>query len=189
MRRHDGFYFRAALGLGGLIGSNRYASSAIAGSSSLEFDSSGLAIVSELAFGGSPAPGLVIGGGSYGASIGKTRYISDGIEVEDEASAVSVIGPFIDFYPDPEAGLHLQLAPGLGLISAVEGDFVAEDLGGLGFGFMAGVGYEFWISEQWSIGALARVLYANATLLNADGNERFDVQAIVPGLLFAVTYH
>jgi hypothetical protein len=43
-------------------------------------------------------------------------------------------------YPDRSSGFHFQLAPGLGAISFVEGDFISEDLGGLGFGVMAGAG-------------------------------------------------
>ncbi|HVJ14234.1 MAG TPA: EB domain-containing protein, partial [Polyangiaceae bacterium] len=142
---HDGFYFRGALGVGALFGSNSTVNGALLVASAGDFDSSGIAVLSELALGGSPLPGLVIGGGSYGASVPSTSYEVAGSEIEGGTSAVSVLGPFIDIYPDPSAGLHLQFAPGLGAMNVNEGDFASDTIGGLGFGFMAGAGYEFWI--------------------------------------------
>ena len=189
MHLHDGFYFRGALGVGALFGSNSTVNGALLVASAGDFDSSGIAVLSELAFGGSPLPGLVIGGGSYGASVPSTSYEVAGSEIEGGTSAVSVLGPFIDIYPDPSAGLHLQFAPGLGAMNVNEGDFASDTIGGLGFGFMAGAGYEFWIGEQWSIGGLARVLYARATIEDQYGHGQFEAQAILPGVLFTATYH
>ena len=71
MRTHDGFYFRFAIGAGVLSGT-------ASDDSETELDTTGTAILTEIAFGGSPAPGVVIGGGSYDANIPGTTYTFDG---------------------------------------------------------------------------------------------------------------
>ncbi len=190
---HDGFYFRAGLGFGGLIGKVEPDVD-----TDLEGKTSGFSVLSELAFGGTPIPGLVIGGGIYSANTPTTSYeLEEGgaeITADGAGTTVGVIGPFVDVYPNPELGLHFQGAVGFGVITADEADddlaFPPDKYSGVGLGLMVGGGYEVFVADQWSIGGVARVVYANANL-KSDSDDFVDVKAhaLVPGALFTVTYH
>ena len=192
---HDGFYFRVGLGFGGLVGKVEPDVE-----SDLEGKTSGFSVLSELAFGGTPIPGLVIGGGIYSANTPATSYeLEEGdaaITIEGKGTTVGVIGPFVDVYPNPELGLHFQGAVGFGVLTADESDddddlaFPPDKYSGVGLGLMVGGGYEVFVADQWSIGGVVRVLYANATM-KSDSDDFVDVKAhaLVPGALFTVTYH
>jgi hypothetical protein len=190
VERHDGFYLRAALGLGKLFGKSEPDVD-----SDLEFSVSGLAGLFELALGGTPAPGIVIGGGIFTSSVSETSYEIDvdgeSEEFEASGSTVGLLGPFIDVYPNPEHGFHVQGSIGFGVITADEDDeYLFDNYGGVGLGLMAGIGYEAWVADQWSLGGLIRVIYANATM-TAENDDFPDMNAsmLVPGILFTATYH
>ncbi len=66
---------------------------------------------------------------------------------------VSGTGPFVDYYLDPAGGLHLQA----GLLFAagyLDGSGERPGKVGLGFGGMAGVGYDLFVADEWSLGGL-----------------------------------
>jgi hypothetical protein len=190
VERHDGFYLRAALGIGRLFGKVE------PDDGDFEVSASGLAGLFELALGGTPAPGVVIGGGIFTSSVSETTYESDldgeSEEVDAQGVTVGLLGPFVDIYPNPEQGFHFQGGVGFGVITADEDDetFPPVNYGGVGLGLMAGVGYEAWVADQWSLGGLIRVIYANATLTaEEDEYEDMSARAFVPGILFTATYH
>lgn len=60
---------------------------------------------------------------------------------------------------------------------------------GGGIGLMGGVGYEGWIAEQWSMGGTFRVTYTSARSKAREGEDEIEASAVVPGVLFAITYH
>ena len=180
----------------------------------IEFKTSGVAVQTELAIGGTVAPGLVIGVGSYGAGMISPKgedfettgalegSAPDDLEGEWDSITLNVLGPFIDYYFDPLQGTHLQFAIGYATLAVSDGEFKSDDMGlsidldeddGSGFGAMAGIGYETWAGEQWSIGGLARVLVANPTIEGEVPGEDVDADwkstLIVPGVLFTATYH
>jgi len=156
-----------ALGVGGLSGSFHADVP-----SATDNDLSGVAVLDELAFGGTPSPGVVIGGGIYGSTTPSPKATVAGIDFNMGAVGAGVVGPFIDIYPNPARGLHLEAAFGLAVLTASKGDlqricdsfsceniiFPGDDYVGTGFGFVGGIGYEGWVGEQWSIGGLARSL-------------------------------
>ncbi|MDQ2647413.1 MAG: hypothetical protein M3020_26660, partial [Myxococcota bacterium] len=193
---HDGFYFRAGLGLGGLIGKLTPDVE-----DSLDISVGGFSFLSELAFGGTVGSGVVIGGGIYTANTQKTTYEVDAagatVSFDGGSTTVGVLGPFVDVYPNPEMGLHFGGALGFGVITAEEGDedddgfaFPPTKYAGGGFGLMLQGGYEVFVADQWSIGGAARLLYAHATLkADDDGYEDVKAGVFVPGALFTVTYH
>jgi hypothetical protein len=54
---------------------------------------------------------------------------------------------------------------------------------------MLGVGYEFWVGSQWSLGGIARLLLVSGSL-RADGSEvDFSGKGYAPSLLFTATHH
>jgi len=204
VRFHDGFYLRLAVGIGGVSG--RYRGDF---SGADKFDVSGIAALDEVAFGGTPSPGVVIGGGIYGSTTPSPTMSFRGVDQKMGAVGVGVVGPFVDVYPNPQVGFHVQGAIGLAVLSAAKGDAQLvcnsvtsvgpicvteinppDDYFGTGLGVVVGAGYEGWIGDQWSIGGMARLTYASGTLRPM--NETIpDVKAsvLVPGALFTVTYH
>lgn len=197
---HDGFYFRFALGGAPVFGNVKPKTSA--GEASIDADVSAFAALSELAFGGSPTPGLVLGGGIYGASLSgieyKAKVLGTTFTYEADSALVSMVGPFVDFYPNPQQGFHAQAAIALSIVSAGQGKYNAtyggsfppDDYSGTGFGLVLGAGYEWWIGEQWSLGVLGRVQYTSATLkANSNSYADADFSAWIPGVLVDITYH
>ena len=198
-REHDGFYLRLGLGggrLGGSVGSN--SSSELRGAFDGSFGRGSLAF--ELAIGGTPAPGLVIGGGIWADSaLGQPN--STDIRVNGKAASaltfdrasIGLLGPFVDYYFDPKQGFHLEGALGIASMNlgkGSRGSSVVSDtktMGGLGF--MLGGGYEWWIAEQWSLGAILRFLYVSTESNHNDAEVWMGKGYAFPEILFGATYH
>lgn len=190
---HDGFYFNIGLGLGSLSGTAEPSEGVLAGG---EISAWGLAILTQLAFGATVAPGLVVGGGIYGATIPSPTLLAEldqGNKVEDdtEASSLSQIGPFVAYYFSPEIGAHLFAAPALSVVSGGKAKTYPDEVpetSGTGFGLVLGGGYEIWVAEQWSLGVIGRLQYASATLEDDDGSET-DFSGTIVGVLVGATLH
>jgi hypothetical protein len=185
---HDGFYFRFALGAG-LIGATVTPEDERAE----ETHAGGFTIPTELAFGGTPAPGVVIGGGFYtlhAPSLKYTQGRGDYVKEEDaDFGQVGMLGPFLDVYLDPKYGVHFQAAACYTAVTPGKSDTIlTDDVSGEGLGLMAGLGIEGWVGDQTSMGLLARVQYAAFKVEDEDGNEA-DFQMLAPSLLISVTYH
>jgi hypothetical protein len=193
-----GFYFRVSLGVGMLTGDAELPFDEGMFSGSTE----GVAVLGELAFGGTLMPGLVVGGGTWSAIVpdasidleegaGHTAWGSYGM-----GSVQSVVlGPFADWFPLPNLGLDAQLGMGLGLTSMSKGDetiancdasdsctyhsIPPEGVDEFGFGLMFGAGYEFNLSPKWSVGGLLRATWVTSDKLSP----------LVPGILINSTYY
>ncbi len=169
-RTHDGLYLRVAVGPGASLG--HLAIDAGGGG-----DSRGANVSTQLAVGWTVRPGVVVGVGTFPMVTPAPRY--DGIDAGGQH--VSATGPFVDYYPEPRRGLHLF---GGALVAAGYLDGGARDGQiGVGIGATAGAGYDVFVADQWSVGAIARV-----TAYRLYGVE--DRAAIVaPAALVAVAYH
>jgi hypothetical protein len=195
VHEHDGFYFRFGLGLGYLIGKSS-PDDVPAGATAIDTNVKGLGIPTELAFGGTIAPGLVLGGGSYGVFVPSPKAkadVSGAQEVDAGAITLSGIGPFVDYYFDPKGGAHAEAALLLAYAQIAEKEqngVTTPKASGPGFGFMIGGGYDFWIGEQWSLGVLARIAYYNTkATVDTSGDPKLKFSAFVPGIMAALTYH
>lgn len=166
-RRHDGFYFRIGLGPGYAI--------ATLHSTMPDSDSHGIDISTELAVGTTIRPGLVIGGGTFPMVVPSPSY--DGVDAGGQH--VSATGPFVDYYLDPAKGLHVQ--GGL-LFSAGYLDGRGGHVG-VGYGATLGAGYDMFVADEWSLGALVRV-----TAYHLYGVDD-DMRLASPSLLLTATYH
>jgi len=176
-REHDGFYLRLGLGLSYVVDSVQ----------STVFDEasmSGAGLADELAIGGTPAPGLVVGGAIQDASAFAPALRIDGDERDGGPSSLglSLIGPFLDYYFDPAQGLHAQALVGLGVLTADD----SRDLP-VGFGASVGIGYEWWVGGESSLGLTARLVYARLSYDPSGIDERHSVLA--PSLMGVYTYH
>jgi outer membrane autotransporter protein len=187
VNEHDGFYLRLALGYAHLD-----AKSKLTEAPERELEISGGGAVFQLAIGGSPTPGFVIGGMLLGHAFANPDVESDDVTVTqsgDRTFSVSAIGPFLQYYFDPKSGFYLQ-----GFLGYVEAraqyeigglEYESEDATGAGFGF--GLGYDIWVSDQWSIGPEVRLLYADVKY-SGDGPDEEDT-LVIPSLSFAATFH
>lgn len=193
---HDGFYLRMGVGVGILLGSAKASdppSEEATGPVYDEVDSVGVAIPLELAVGGTPAPGFAIGFGSYPVHVPAASYSAGrgDYAVEERAGygAMTMYGPFFDYYIDPKRGLHIELAPSVvTFLSGKSGVIAPESQLGMGWGVLAGVGMESWISDQWGIGVLGRVQYVSVKLKHGSDSD-YDFIALVPGVLLTFTFH
>jgi hypothetical protein len=200
---HDGFYLRFGTGFGAYDERANSETTPLY-DGRLRARSRGFAVASEFAMGGTPWKGLVIGGGLYTLEVytssvttNKNAEASEEIQqatkdIAIESRDLSIIGPFIDRYFVPEYGLHVQAALG---IAAQYGFTVntpgpgGSDYNPVGPGFILGLGYESWITNQWSLGILAR--FGAGALFGKDDNDVVWAHYIVtlPTFLMTVTYH
>lgn len=167
-RQHDGFYLRLGAGAGYALGTL---------SAGADSDSGGVSIATELAAGWTVRPGLVVGLGTFPMVVPKPNY--DGVDAGGQH--VSGTGPFAAYYFDAGGGLHVQ--GGL-LVSAGYLDGGARESHiGFGYGGMLGVGYDRFVSTEWSLGLLARVTAYR--LYGVDDKIRL----VSPALLVSATFN
>ena len=104
-RRHDGFYLRGSLGHGlmwakfseGLLADDRM---------------EGHGGSFDLQMGGTLLPGFVLGGGLFisGMPHEDVRAADEPVDEDNPGSLGTIaLGPFVDYYPDPESGFHFGI--------------------------------------------------------------------------------
>ncbi len=150
---HDGFYLRLAVGLG-LAGASVSSDSTRVG----DYNFGDGAGAFDLWIGGTPTPGLAMGAALSGLGLSSSKRSVDGNRVPgDVVGSTGLLGYFVDVFPDPKRGLHFG-----GALGFASGDAEIKDgdrhFRGGGFGLQAFGGYEFWVSPQWSLGGMLRVL-------------------------------
>jgi hypothetical protein len=134
---------------------------------------SGVSFGGSLLLGASLRPGLALGVGGLSAffSANNPRPTKNGqpytpVDVKQPPfEFLGMVGPFVDIYPSPALGWHVQALVGYARVSYAEvtaNPFFNGNPTGLGL--MAGVGHDWWVSEHWSVGLLARINYANVRL-------------------------
>lgn len=173
VRTHDGLYARLALGLGWMSGSQdgpRVHDDIGYGGRGFSF---------ELAIGGTPAPGLVVGSALAAARYGDLHRDDDGVSSRSAFSFYQ-LKSFADWYFDPHAGLHAQVGLGIGVMEGGVREPATDAPGAVA---SLGLGYEWWIGEQWSAGVLAKV----------DGyalsRKQMPERVLAPGILGTLTWH
>lgn len=183
---HDGFQFRGTLGGGYLHDSE----SLEGAGNGIDATVSGGAALLEIYLGGTPVPGLVFGGFLSGmsapgpsAKVGNTT-----IEASDDQSlGLGSVGPYVDFYPSPQKGFHVLGTLGFAQVSFNDGNGTVDAASSSGFTLGTGVGYDGFVSDQWSLGVLGRLSYA-WTSHDTAGVTVHD-NALAVGLSFSVSCH
>ncbi|HEY0707694.1 MAG TPA: hypothetical protein VGG33_12905 [Polyangia bacterium] len=186
---HDGFYLRLGTGFGS------YGEAIRQSGADKQTTVSGIANVTELAIGGAVRPGLIFGGGVWTstvlASARTIRGTAPPPEVIDSRGDFQLVGPFFDYYMNPSGGFHMQGAFGVANVRgmSVETTNFDKDSISVGGGLMFGVGYDWWVSKEWSIGVLGRM-----TVGITGQDDKADVRwyhAVggTPSVLFTGTYN
>ena len=179
---HDGFFLRMSIGGGWL---KNKITGEIAGYD-LELTVSSGTVPIEILIGGSPVPGFVIGGGLWADPLLSPKVESDyfdDAELEDTSTQFSRLGLFFDYYPIPQDGLNLQLSVAYAAFSVRDDttDRLLANAKGVSVG--GGVGYEWWIGNQWSAGVMGRFDYAS---LKAHSEQH---SLVYPAVVMTFTYH
>jgi hypothetical protein len=175
---HDGFYFRANIGLGAY--GVRYDDDVNAGGASLAFD---------LMIGGSPGKGFVVGGALLSDFNRNLTLRQDDRDLGAEvAVATGLVGPFVDGFPNPKGGWHLGGMIGLATIRTE--DFpengkarTDSGVGGAVFG-----GYDAWVGDEFAVGGLLR-FSAAVGRSEADDGRKLDSTSTALTLMFTALYH
>jgi hypothetical protein len=170
-RAHDGFYLR--LGAGG-----GYALGTLSVPAPADSDSGGPNVATEVAVGLTVRRGLILGVGAFPMVAPAPDY--DGVDAGGQH--VSSVGAFADYYLNPAGGLHLQ-AGVLFAAGYLDGSDTRDGIFGLGYGGMAGVGYDMFVGDEWSLGGLVRLTAYR--LFGVDDRIRL----LSPSLLFTATFN
>jgi len=190
----DGFYLQLTSELGLAHFANTTSDSSPA--TELGQSESGPAIGGSLLVGVPLRPGFVLGAGTLAAlCIAEgTDHTQDGKSAQWDGSghmsaySMAIVGPFVDLYPSPRLGWHVQALAGYAFLD--HRDTSAQK----GIGVMAGVGRDSWLSEHWSAGWVARLTYLNAhfaeSLPDGGGGAHTEHDTIVAATIEAsFTFH
>lgn len=182
---HDGFYFRGGLGPNFAT----ISAEASMGNQSQDSSLSGAGLGIELLFGGTIAEGLVLGGALLADSMIDPTYEYDGEEQELDGLHVQLntLAVFSSYYPDPTAGFYVGGLVGYGGITFKfeDEDSQDTDLDGLVLG--AHAGYDFWVSDEWSLGPELRLMLG--LLSNEEDGVEYDDTYAGGALSLTLTYH
>ncbi|HYQ43575.1 MAG TPA: hypothetical protein VER11_16450 [Polyangiaceae bacterium] len=171
---HDGFYLQLNAGLGYM--------NASAEQGGITQKLYGATLPSSLLLGGTVGP-VVIGGGFFADHAFSPGASVNGQKVSADYTMTLIgIGAFADIYPDVHKGLHFQPFIGWGgLERSVNGNSGGSDPTGIVLAI--GGGYDFFVSDNWSIGGMARLAYAPLKM------DDVSVGVFAPSLLATFTYH
>jgi hypothetical protein len=157
---HNGFYMRFSLGAGGLS-MQREAKGTAASELVYSGDSSikGGATTFELSIGGTPGGGLAIAGTLLTYRVPEPTLENDSGGEADLGGPLDfvVLGPSVDWFPNPNGGFHFGGTIGVAVAVADTPSGNAFDhIGGGGGALSLQVGYDWWIGEEWSLGVQGR---------------------------------
>jgi hypothetical protein len=157
---HDGFYLSLAAGVG-VVHSNATTSandlqdaSSSMRSSSIATSIEGFALSGHVLVGGTPLRGLAIGGGHSGNILPSATRAWNGSTRTLHTYTFGVTGPFADWYPWPHGGAHVLAMAGLS--DVIENASGGSSQGLFGVGGVLGLGYDVFVSDNWSVGLLGR---------------------------------
>lgn len=177
VRTHDGFYMRFTL-LGGYA--TTHLTLSYANETVIDATGTGSGGGADILLGGTVARGLVIGGGISVLTISKPNLSFKQPAIPSTTSDNDwehvFVGPFIDYFFDPHGGGHIGAMPAIAAATSTK--FTADAQQGVsdndkktptGGGIVVFGGYDFWVSDQWSIGILGRFSYASMSVSTDTG--------------------
>ena len=175
---HNGFYARVSAGFGSLSATF---DDDVPSTQALKGSGGGLSM--DLMIGGSPSPGVAIGGALLAEGSAAVEFERAGFK-EDRSLTVAIVGPFIDGFPAPHRGWHLGGLLGFAHVAIEDSrnDGVSKTNG---FGGAFWLGHDFWVADEWSVGPLLR--FSGALTQGRERDVRASTFAVT--LLFTGLYH
>lgn len=176
---HDGFYLRGSVGFGSLratVADDRVADESLHGA--------GGSLHLNLLVGGSPSPGLAVGGALLAEGTAAVDFDVGRTHAYDRSMSLLIVGPFVDGFPRPNRGWHLGGALGVAQLSLgkTSGD-ARRTTNGIGGSFW--LGNDFWVAPDWSVGPLLKFTGA----LTSAGEPDIAAQSFSISILFTALYH
>jgi hypothetical protein len=183
--RHDGFFLRFGWGPLYAIGAPENL-----GASRIDANVSGVGTQADIAIGGSIFDGFVL---AFRVGIGalpeltftdKDQRRSDLIDT----TIMPEVGPLLLIHPMPDLGLHFFFNPS---ITGMDLDSTTFELdaGMFGYSLAGGIGYEAWLSEQWSVGGQLRIDGSRLSEVNRTDSGDGKMTLWSPTLQVTATYH
>lgn len=144
---------------------------------------SGLGVDFDLMIGGSPTKDFAIGGVMGAVIVPGPELEAAGqtFQLDDVNLNAVRFGAFADYYL--VGNLHALLELGYVGVSFSGASVMTTDDSFGGFGVGAGLGYDFWIGQRWSLGLLGRFGYG---WLDADQSS---ADVMLPVLAATLTFH
>src|SRR5450432_3999029 len=144
---HQGFYLRSSVGFG-----DYHASFSDGNRQNQNFDEQGNSLSLDLLIGGSPSPGISIGGGLLLEPLFGADYDRSGTGLGSHGGSSTLIGPFIDGFPDATRGWHLGGLIGLAAQSFQNvNNSTGKTATAAGLGGSVWFGYDFWVAGEWAV--------------------------------------
>jgi len=141
----------------------------------------------DLWIGGTPTAGLAMGGAlSLLSATSTTRRVDGESRSGDVSGATGLLGFFVDGFPDPERGFHFGGALGLASTTAKVQSNSDEFKGG-GVGLGAWLGYDMFVSPQWSLGGMVR--FMGSLSREQRGGVNYQTSLGGASLSFTALYH
>ena len=188
--RHDGLMLRLAIGFGGGWARrevNLDTFELLGGDGTTKLSGGGVTLSADL--GGAVVENLIIHGRLALFGLGDPKITRHDVRLgSDDKNGVGsvLVAPAITYYIMP-INLYLTGAIGLAATSAM---IVQEDdqdsHGAWGFGLNFDVGKEWWVNDDWGLGAAARFWYANGKNTIDHIDTKYSLTAM--GVLFTATY-
>jgi hypothetical protein len=182
---HDGFYLSGALGFGRMRDDMKLTINVLNIGREYEGHAEGFSVAGHLFAGFTVTKALVVGGGVFVEQVTDPEIELNNSDVGDDVSVGTLVllGPGVVWYPNKEGGFHLLGAIGGARIELKDNSDQIKDHSPVGGGIAIGVGYDFFIGDEWSAGVLLRGV--GATLSDDNLTHRITTGA----LMLAVTYH
>jgi hypothetical protein len=157
------------------------------------YDVGGGSLALNLWLGGSPSPGLAIGG-----MLSTNGLSDDEVTIDDRDydggvdGGLSLLAFFLDVFPDPQRGLHFGGALGLAAIrlDPKDEEFLGADLSnyeGRGLGFSTWLGYMGWVGPEWSLGGMLQL--SGAWTRQEEDDLTRDASGYALSISFSALYH
>jgi hypothetical protein len=180
---HDGFYLRAAIGGGRFRDDFKHEVLQIFGLG-LEGHAEGASVGGELSAGYAVRPGLIIGGAVFVEQVASPKVEIAEKDYSDTVSVGTLVmaGPIIEWYIQPEGGFHLGGGPVGARLEIKDDSGDVADHEPVGGGVVVGVGYEWWVGEQWALGVMGR--FAAARLEDDDIVHVVTVASLLANVTF-----
>lgn len=181
IHRHDGFFLRLMLGAGPFT-------STIDDNAGTEYECTGTAVNFRLQAGYAFTDNLILFIDNAASSIEDPEIKMNGVTVQEEGSTIgtSDLGVGASYYFMP---YNIFLSASLTMSqTSFEGDYI-DGNSDIGWGIHAMAGWEWWISENWGIGAALLFSYSEQKANEELSGLENDITNRYFGIMLSATYN